>query len=130
MTRVGGAHGVVGPVVRMAFDCTLHSNATIEDGIDEGRNIKDISNGGKNRVFTERVTSESTTLLNETFGAHILKGSFLYNECNLSKLGGKPVWMTESILGRAGIDKVHGTDFLQGLEMVESDANLKVILPN
>ena len=79
---------------------------------------------------TKYSLSESTTLLNETFDVHILKGSFLYNECNLSKLGGKPVWMTESILGRAGIDKVHGTDFLQGLEMVKSDANLKVILPN
>jgi hypothetical protein len=45
---------------------------------DEGRNGQDISNGCQRRVFTKRMPSECTAILDETFGAHVF-------ECSLSK---------------------------------------------
>lgn len=43
-------------------DSTLHGDATVEDNINEGR---DIGDGSESRVFTKRMASEGIILLYE-----------------------------------------------------------------
>jgi hypothetical protein len=51
-----------------------------QNGIDQGINVKDISDRSESRILHERVSSECTIFLNEAFDTHILKRSLLSDD--------------------------------------------------
>ena len=61
----------------VVFDGALHGDATVEDDINEGRDVQDIGNGSESRVFTKLMAGEGTVILYEAFGLHIFKGGLL-----------------------------------------------------
>ena len=61
---IDGAHGVVGTILSITLDCTLHCDTSVENNVDEGGNVEDVRDGGRGGVLSERVTGKSTILLN------------------------------------------------------------------
>jgi len=79
----------------------------VEDDIDKSRYMEDISNGSRGRIFTQRMASESISLLDKPFGTHVLESGLLSDdESNLSGLSGKKKTgrMAKSVAGSAVVD--------------------------
>ena len=80
----------------------LHSNTTVENDVDESRNVENVSDRSKGRVLSKRKISEGAILLDETLHPHVLKCCFLCgDESDLSKLSGeeKTIGIAEGVLG-------------------------------
>jgi hypothetical protein len=85
----------------------LHGNTAVENDVDESRDVENVGDRSKGRIFSKGVTSEGTILLDEALHAHILESRLLSDDkSNPSELGSgkEAVGVTESVLGSTNIN--------------------------
>jgi len=69
--------------------------------------FKDMSNGSRGRIFTQRMAGESRPVLDKPFGTHVIESSLLDDdESNLSESSGKNKTsrMAKSVAGSLVVD--------------------------
>src|SRR5690348_3620344 len=87
---VDSSHGELSPSFSITLHSDLHGQATVETETDKRLSGNELSERGQSAVLSERVTSESSTVLNQALGCHVGEGSLLHEgERWLSELGGE-----------------------------------------
>ena len=85
--RVDSTHGVVGAILSVTLDSTLHGDTTVEDDVDQRGDSKNVRDRSESGVLSKGVTRKGRVLLHEALRTHILERSPLgHDEGDLSEL--------------------------------------------